>query len=123
MMGEGKRQQGAGLITMLLVIAMTGMVVLGGLKLVPVFYDFYVIKNELQAVQELANDKKLGRREIWQAFSKRMQINNIDYLTEDDLLIDRGDGTIKLGIDYEARPSFLGNVGFVVKFDSGMQKE
>lgn len=113
-----RKQSGMGMLSMLFVIAVTGVVVLAALKLVPVFYDFSIIKKELEAVEALATDQNMGRREIWQAFSKRMDINSIEYLTEKDLVIDKSDGDTHLSLNYEARPKFIANIGFVVQFDT-----
>lgn len=118
----GQKHSGMGMLSMLFIIAITGIVVLAALKLFPVFYDFSVIKKELGAVQALAEEEKLGRREIWNALSKRLDINSINYLTEKDLVIDKSNGDVKLSLNYEARPHFMGNVGFVVTFDTEQAK-
>ncbi|MGV6816194.1 MAG: DUF4845 domain-containing protein [Thiotrichales bacterium] len=116
------KQSGMGMLSMIFIILVTGIVVLAALKLFPVFYDFSVIKTELKSVESLAQEEKMGRRDIWNALSKRLDINNIDYLTEQNLVVDKSNGDTRLSLNYEARPDFIGNVGFVVKFDTDQSK-
>ena len=110
------RQRGAGILTMLVCIALFGAVALSALRLAPVYMEYGVIKKELQSVAHELEGTQASPREVWRRLSKRLSINSIDDIEEEDLVVDMVDGERRIVIEYEVVRPFLANISFLLTF-------
>ncbi len=109
-------QRGAGLFTVLIFLSLLGLAALTALKLVPVYLEYGVVKKELQTVADELGNKKSSSREVWRKLSKRLDVNNISDISEQDLTVKTVDGERRISIEYEVIRPFLGNVDFLLTF-------
>ncbi len=114
-------QRGAGLFTVLIFLSLLGLAALTALKLVPVYLEYGVVKKELQAVVEELGNKKSSSREVWRNLSKRLDVNNISDISEQDLTVENVDGERRIAIEYEVVRPFLGNVDFLLTFKAEVE--
>jgi len=116
LMNGNNRQQGAGMLTVLLFLVLLGIAALAAMRLVPVYLENRAIASELQTVAEQMKDGKQSQREIWRSLGKRLDINNISYIHESDLTVSKPGEENRLFLDYEVEKPFIGNIDFKVKF-------
>ena len=116
--GNSRREAGAGLVMMLVCIALFGLAALTALRLAPVYMEYNVIKKQLQTVaNELENgNNEVSPREVWRRLSKRLDVNNINDISQEDLIVERVDGERRMAIEYEVVRPFLGNIQFLLTF-------
>ncbi len=114
-------QRGAGLFTVLIFLSLLGLAALTALKLVPVYLEYGVVKKELQTVVEELGNKKSSSREVWRNLSKRLNVNNISDISEQDLTVENVDGERRIAIEYEVVRPFLGNVDFLLTFKAEVE--
>ncbi len=110
------RQRGAGILAMLVCIALFGAVALSALRLAPVYMEYGVVKKELQAVADELDGKRVSSREVWRRLAKRLDVNNVNDVGEENLVVDTVDGERRIVIEYEVVRPFLANISFLLSF-------
>jgi hypothetical protein len=110
------RQAGAGMLTVMLFLVLLGITALAVLRVAPVYFEHTLVKKELQTVADGMNDKRGSQREVWRNLVKRLDINNIDYIQEQDLSIETRNGDRYLKLEYEVVRPFLANIQFLIDF-------
>ncbi len=116
---EGDRrgkQRGAGLLTMLACLALLGLTALAALRLVPVYLEYGVVKKALQTVADELDDQRASNREVWRRLAKRLEINNVDDVTQENLVVESVDGERRIALEYEVVRPFLANIDFLLTF-------
>jgi len=113
-------QKGMSAIGWLLVIAVIGLFALVAIKLIPVYIRGYEIGSSMDA---MANDTSLiGKSplDVKKALLRRLDINMIYDIHDDDIDISRSGNGYTVEIDYEPRIQLFGNLYFVVVFDKSV---
>jgi len=110
------RERGLSAITWLIVIAVVGTGVVIGLRLVPVYLQYFTLVSIMEDVAQEAHIGDHSRRELWSMINKRMNINGIEGVGHDEIGIDREGDAIKITADYEVRRPLLGNLDAVAHF-------
>ncbi len=109
-------QRGAGLLTMIFCLALLGLVALTALRLVPVYLEYGVVKKELLTVAAELGDERASSREVWRRLSKRLDVNNVNDVSEENLIIETRDGEQHIALEYEVVRPFLANIDFLLSF-------
>jgi len=111
-------QRGRSLLGMIAMIIVVGFFLLLGIRLVPVYMDYWTIVSVAESVQEDPDLREASPREARQALSSRMRLNNLRDYDTDIYTVSRGDGgVIVIDIEYEQREPFLFNVDLIVSFE------
>ncbi len=111
-----KKHEGITLIGFLLGLSLAGFFAVLGMKIVPMYTEYYNISKSLDGV---ANEVGLANKtnyEIKSALFKRLQTNYVRSLSEKDVKIVRKNG-VRVSIDYEVRKGLIANLDVVGKFD------
>ena len=87
-----RRQQGIGFIGLMFIFAVAGVVLLLGLKLVPVYIEFFSVKKIVAAIGKSEEAKSGTVADIRKSFSRRAVIDNIQAVTGDDLEVTKEGG-------------------------------
>ena len=87
-----RRQQGIGFIGLMFIFAVAGVVLLLGLKLVPVYIEFFSVKKVVAAIGKSEEAKSGTVADIRKSFSRRAVIDNIQAVTGDDLEVTKEGG-------------------------------
>ena len=101
----------------LLVMVMAGVLVYGGIRLVPVYLNYLKVSHTMLSVATELKGQMVDQFTIRRALVRHWEVEDIDRITPDDVQIERGDGTIAMHVDYDDRVSFIGNVSLVAHFD------
>jgi len=113
-----KKQNGATLIFWLFFVSLIGFLLMVGVKLFPVYYKGFTTKKIVEEVALDMQKKKPNKKQIWQAVSKRLNINGINGVEKEHFVYAKsGKNELEVGLDYEVRVPIIGNLDAVANFD------
>lgn len=118
-LGRVIRQKGAIDIVTLLAVAAIGLLIVCGIKVAPVYIEHWSIKDILKGVQEESASEggKVNERILRKKISSRVDVNRLEFLTADDIYIERDVAGYQIDINYERRIDFLFNIDLLIEFD------
>ncbi len=109
---------GLGFIFILLIL---GFFVALGLKLVPVYLEYYNVTTSLQSLEKEDSAALSGSEEIKTLLKKRLEINDVTHVTDKDISIEKKVNGAIVTVEYEVRKNFMGNVDIVVSFKDSVE--
>jgi Tfp pilus assembly protein PilE len=112
------KQRGITLIGFIMVLAVVGIFLFLGLRLFPVYAEYYSAVTDLKAACRESDAPKASLQDMRNKLDRRFNISYVDSInTAKDLkLIKEGDQKL-LNIKYEVRKPLIYNLDFVAKFD------
>ena len=111
-----RKQSGLSLIGFLVVLAVGSFFVYCGMKLVPMYTEFYAVKQSLKGVAEEPGAGTMDASRIKDLFFRRLYINYSENVKPEHLKIERTDSGFKATVNYEVRKPLLYNLDVVGKF-------
>lgn len=116
----GKRQDGLTLLSQLLVLAVIGFFAYTGIKLVPIYLEYFSVSSSLKSLAE-DGSQGLAGGELQSRLLKRLEINNVTHVSADDIRI-RNEGNAKIvAVQYEVLEPLYGNVSLLVSFEDSVK--
>ena len=116
MTGKIASQRGITLLGFLMVLAVVGIFAFVGMKLFPVYSEYYSVTQSMKAIQMEPGVAALPPERIRILLDKRFNISYIDSVKPEHITIKREKG-YHLRIAYEVRRPLAYNLDFVAKFD------
>lgn len=110
------RQQGMTLIGMLFMLVILGFVFLFGLRLFPIYYDYFSVKTILQDVTNEVGSTSVSPLQVWKRMDKHLEVNGIGYISSDALNVNRNNHGNEVTLNYDAYTPFVANIDLVVNF-------
>lgn len=110
------KQKGMTMIGWMFTLAIVGFFVIFGLRLAPLYYDYFTLRNVLDEIASEASDAGMSQGQIWRTLEKRLDMNYIDYITQDHLKLKRQGKKTDITLDYKAERPLFGNIALVVDF-------
>lgn len=110
-------QRGAIDLVVVCAIMFGAILVISAIKIFPMYMDHWTIEESLQDVlDEAAADDKISKRKLSSMLFRRLEVNRIDFIGENDVVFDRTKSSLTATLDYERRSPLLGNMDVVLKF-------
>lgn len=109
-------QRGMTLIGFIIVLGVVGLFAYMGMKLIPMYSEYYGVK---QALQGLAAEPGISTREpakIKDLFFRRLYISYADNIKPEHVKIVRKDAGYVMTVDYEVRKPLIANLDVVGRF-------
>ncbi len=107
---SGQRQKGMSTPSLLVIMAVFGLLVITFFKVFPMYYDNFKLNTALEAVQnDTAIDPK-SKRAIWDSLKKRLYINDVRSIQIEHVTMTRKNGKTTVTVSYETRDSYVGNL-------------
>lgn len=117
MTGAGFRaQRGMSLWSWLYVLATLGLMVMVGVKSVPVYLNNYDIRSTLEWAASQPELRDAPGIEIQERIQRRFDSGYVDNVTGRDIKVERIDGGRRLSVEYEVRRSLVANVTLLFEF-------
>ncbi len=113
-------QSGLTLMSFLIVLAVAGFFIYIGMKLFPVYTEYYSVVSNMKGLAEEPGVKQLSDAQVRERLRKRFDISYIDSVKPQDIKLERKDG-YKLTIAYEVRRNLMYNLDFVAVFDKTVE--
>ncbi len=113
-------QSGLTLMSFLIVLAVAGFFIYIGMKLFPVYTEYYSVVSNMKGLAEEPGVKQLSDAQVRERLRKRFDISYIDSVKPQNIKLERKDG-YQLTIAYEVRRNLMYNLDFVAVFDKTVE--
>ena len=113
-----RTQRGMTLISFILVLGVVGVFVYMGMKLIPMYSEYYSVK---QALAGLASEPGITENDpakIKDLFFRRLYISYSENVKPENVKIVRKDAGYEMTVDYEVRRTLISNIDVVGKFNT-----
>jgi len=104
------RQKGLSSAGWLAMIGVFGILIVTGIRVIPIFIENFNIKTVLESVQGDARINPKSKRAIWESIQKRLAVNEVYLIKREDLKMTRKNGKTTITITYESRRPYVGNL-------------
>lgn len=115
-----RRQQGMTLIGWVLVLALIAFFTLLGLKIIPIYLDWYKVSS---SVESLKNDREAyGKppRQLREMLMKRLDINMVMDLPRDQIYISKVKNGYEVEVDYIVKEKIAGSISVLAEFNKSV---
>ncbi|MEI2454647.1 DUF4845 domain-containing protein [Lysobacter firmicutimachus] len=116
-----RNQGGMTLLGFIIVLAVVGVFAYMGMKLVPMYSEFYSVKRSLS---DLAQEPGAGHMDGARArdlFFRRMDMSYVDSVKQENFKIVRNDRGMEITVAYEVRRPLIANLDVVGRFKAVQQ--
>ena len=115
------KQQGLTFISMIVLLAFIGFLVLLVLKIGPIYLNNNKLADAVEAIQQSPGLANKTVAEIRTDLDKQFNMNYVDYITVADGKIVAQPGYVKVAFDYERVEHIIGNLSVLVEFHEGFE--
>ncbi len=116
-----KNQQGYSLFSFVFIMTLLFIVISLTIKIAPVYLNHSKVVGMLEQLKQEAHVEKKTETEIKSSLSKRININNIDDVTQNDISLNRQGNAFKVLINYEVVRQIYGNVSVLIEFNDEIE--
>jgi Tfp pilus assembly protein PilE len=114
------KQQGLTLMGFVMVLAIVGVFVFVGIKLFPVYSEYYSVVSDMKGVQAEPGVAQMSPAEVRDKLFRRFYISYVESVKAENVKITRNNG-YNLNVNYEVRRPLIYNLDFVAKFDKTVE--
>jgi hypothetical protein len=111
-----RRQKGVTLTGMILVSVLIIIALLIGMKVVPVYVEYFTIQKNFRGMAEDPSLASAGRPELLRAWSGRATVDNITAVKTTDLVFQRQGEQLVVSAEYSVKVPIYGHVNFCFDF-------
>ena len=112
-----KRQSGMTFIGLLLILVPIGILVYAGIRLTPIYLNYYRV---VQAVTQVATENKdnpqVTQDVMRNSLARRFDVQYVEHPTPQEIQFRRDDGVWTIIADYEDIAPLFGNVSLLMQF-------
>ncbi|MCW0387610.1 hypothetical protein NB722_002149 [Xanthomonas sacchari] len=112
------KQSGMTLTSFVIVLAVVGFFVYIGMKLFPMYMEFYAVRSAMKGVATEAGSAEMDPAQAKVSLFRRLDINYSDTVKPGDVTFERTDTGVKMHVAYEVRRPLIANLDVVGKFDA-----
>lgn len=113
-----RTQRGMTLLGFLLVLIVVGFFAYVAMRLVPMYTEYYAVKQSLKGLQQEPGIANKDPGAIEDLFFRRLYINYSENVKPDNVKLVRDGSNWKMNVNYEVRRPMIGNIDVVGKFDT-----
>ncbi len=111
-----RMQSGMTLIGFVIVLAVVGLFAYIGMKLVPMYSEFYAVKSALKGLSAEPGIADQDPAKIQDLFFRRLYISYAENVKPENVKIKRVDAGWQMDVNYEVRKPIISNLDVVGKF-------
>lgn len=112
-----RKQEGMSLVGFLIVLALVIFVAYLGMRIVPIYLEFYSVKSAMTGLAKEPGSAKYSPFDIKDKMLNRLNINYSDgNVGAEDIKIVRSNG-VWIQVKYEVRKPIMGNLDVIVTYD------
>jgi hypothetical protein len=113
-----RTQSGMTLIGFIIVLGVVGLFAYIGMKLVPMYSEYYAVKQALKGLQQEPGIANRDPGKIQDLFFRRLYISYAENVQPENVKIKRVDRGWQMDVNYEVRKPIIGNLDVVGKFSA-----
>ena len=114
------RQRGITFLGLLILAVLVGVVVLAGIKLVPMYINDMKLSKALEGIPEELNGKEVTIQSIQYALYKKFSVEDIN-LPKDNIKVAPSKSGFSVRIQWENRAPYLGDIWLMIVFDKTVE--
>jgi hypothetical protein len=111
-----RTQEGLTLIGFIVVLAVVGVFAYVGMKVAPMYSEFYSVKQAMKAISAEPGIGNMAPRDVMIRLFNRLNISYASSIKQENIKLKRGDRGWVMTIDYEVRRPLIANLDVVGKF-------
>jgi hypothetical protein len=111
------RQQGMTFIGLLCILAMAGVIVYAGIRLLPLYLNYMKVAKIMDSTATEVKGDNPDQTEIIRIIQRHWTVEDPTGLDSKDIEITRDDGGVQMHVAYDDSAPFLANVSLSVHFD------
>ena len=111
-----RKQSGMTMLGFLITLAVVMFFLYCGMKIVPMYTEFYSVKKALASIANEQNAQITSKDKIRALFARHMQIDYVSVIKPEMLKIESTDTGYNMLRDYERRTPLFANLDVVAKF-------
>ena len=115
------QQKGMTFIGLLFTLAIIGVVVFAGLRLVPVYLEYLKVVSVMDGVSSDLDGTNPTLTEIRQGLESRLYIEGVKAVRTGDFKIEKADNGYRMKLNYEQTAPYIANVSFLVSFSKSVE--
>jgi hypothetical protein len=115
--GSRQRQLGMTFIGLLCILAMAGVIVYAGIRLVPVYLNYMNIVKTMEATASEVKDDNPNPEAIRTSLERHWEVTTISAIDYKDVEITKSESGVSLHVMYDDSEPFIANVSLAVHFD------
>ena len=112
-----RRQAGMTTLGMIILAAFIGLIAFGGLRLTPVYLNYFKIVGVINGVQEEFDGQANSASAIRSSIARRFDVESVGVITARDVTVTTVDGGYEVRAEYHHTAPFIANISFTVHFD------
>lgn len=115
------KQRGMTFIGLLTIFLLVGIVAYGGIRVLPVYMEYFKVATVLSGLKNELDGKAATRSDIMRSLEKRLGIESVRSMRGTDFKISKVSGGHRVGINYERKAPYVANVEFLITFKKSVQ--
>jgi hypothetical protein len=112
-----RRQRGATFLGMVIILAIVGFALYGGIRLTPIYLEYMAVVRAMEQTAKENADGATSPQELRTSLDRRWTVEGIDSIQPRDVEIKRTGAGFTMRAYYDAQTPFVGNVSLVAPFD------
>ena len=112
-----QRQQGLTLLSIAFILALIAFFALLILKIAPIYIDHSKVANALAALEKTTDVQTKSEQEVRQSLEKRLNMNYVYDVTQDDIKVTKRGNYLKVQAEYETVVKIFGNLSVLAEFN------
>jgi hypothetical protein len=113
------KQQGMTFIGLLVVLALVAFFAYIGIRLTPVYLEYFSVDSSLKSLAK-EESQGLSANELKSRLMKRLEINNVARVNENDISVKSEARSKTVSVQYEVREPFYGNLSLLISFSDSV---
>ena len=113
-----RNQSGITLMGFIIILAMVGVFVYVGMKVIPMYSEFYAVKKSMQGLSLEPGINNASPDKIRNLFFRRLYVNYSENVKPEHVKIERMEGGWKMIVKYEVRRPMIYNLDVVGNFEN-----
>lgn len=111
-----RAQQGMTLIGFVLVLAVAGVFIYMGMKLIPMYSEYYAVKQAMEGMSQESGMATSDAAKVKDAFFRRLYTSYAENVKPEDVKLVRKDAGWLMTVEYEVRRPLIANIDVVGHF-------
>jgi uncharacterized membrane protein YhiD involved in acid resistance len=118
---SSKNQQGLAFMPLVFTVTLLFIVISIVFKIAPAYLNHSKVVAMLEQLKQEASGEKKTESEIKASLTKRININNIDDITQGDIAVNKQGNAFKVLINYEVVKPIYGNLSVLIEFNDELE--
>ena len=113
-----RHQQGMTLTSFILVLAVVGVFLYMGMKVIPMYSEYFAVKKALEGMAREPGMASSTPEQVKDQFFRRMEADYVDDIKPENVKVSRKEAGWVMTVEYEVRKPLIANMDIVGRFNA-----